>query len=694
MMTNSTPVRVLLVDDDEDDYIITRSLITEIGKQRYHLDWVNNYGDALAAIQRREHDICLLDYRLGEWTGLDLLHESEHFGLRPPMILLTGQGGHEIDLEAMKAGAADYLVKGQLTANQLDRAIRYAIERKRSEERLRRERDLISRIMETSPVGILVADQQGYITFANHCAEDVLGLAREAVEQRLFNVMDWRVADLDGVPQDGRSLPLQKLLESGQAVLDVCHTVELPGNRRLLLSTNATPLLDGMGKPDGMVVTIEDITERRALEAQLRQSQKMEVVGQLAAGVAHDINNVLTVIQGHTGLLLHAVPPESPYVRSLKQIAAASDRAASFVRHLLTFSRKQVVQTKILDLNAVLHNLQHMLPQMLGEQITLELRCQQGLSMVAADASMTEQIVMNLAVNARDAMAKGGTLSIETFAVEVPMALARQNPDAHPGKFACMSVRDTGCGMERKVMQRIFEPFFTTKEVGKGTGLGLSTVYGIVRQHQGWIEMDSEIGVGTTFKVYLPVADPKVAGTPDVTLGKMEPVRGGKETIMVVEDEESLLKVLCRVLQSYHYTVLSATNATDALRVWDEKEGKVDLLLTDMIMPGRLTGNDLVNELKKRKPDLRVILTSGYSAELIGREFKHGDTRFLAKPYQPHMVAKLVRKTLDGALVRHSGRGGEDGVMVHTLVADGHLVAHVPTGHGEEEKQATPAAAA
>ncbi len=648
---NEAPVKVLLVDDDEDDFVITRALISEIGDHCYQLDWVSNYDDALAAMQRREHDICLLDYRLGEHTGLDLLRESKYFSLRPPMILLTGQGDHEIDLEAMKAGAADYLIKGELTANQLDRAIRYALERNRAEERLRRERDLISRVMETSPVGIVMADQSGRITFANHCAEDVLGLSKDAVERRLYSVLDWRVADAEGVPQAG-PLPLLQLLEINQPVMDVCHAVELPGSRRLIVSTNATPLFNAAGKNDGMVVTVEDITERLALEAQLRQSQKMELVGQLAAGVAHDINNILTIIQGHTGLLLQSATAESHSIKSLKQIAAASDRAAGFVRHLLMFSRKQVVQTKILDINTVLRNLQAMLAPMLGEQIALDLRCQQGLPMVAADASMTEQIVMNLAVNARDAMPRGGSLRIETFAVDVPVALARQNPDARAGSFICLCVRDTGCGMERKVLQRIFEPFFTTKEVGRGTGLGLSTVYGIVRQHEGWIEVESEVGVGTNFKVFLPVADARAVSALATGPAKAEMVNGGKETILVVEDEKGRLKVLCTVLQRYHYHVLSAASASEAISVWDEQAGKIDLLLTDMIMPGLMSGHDLINELKKRKPGLKVIMTSGYCEELAGRDLSHADVRFLPKPYQPHMVAQLVRKTLDSTVER------------------------------------------
>jgi len=641
------PVRVLLVDDDEDDFIITRDLIAEIGRSRFRLDWISDYATALATLQRQEHDVCLLDYRLGEKTGLDLIRQTRRLPLCPPMILLTGRGDQELDLEAMQAGAADYLVKGQCSARHLDRAMRYAIEHKRAEESLRRERDLILRIMGTSPVGIVVADRTGRITFANHCAETALGLTKEAVEQRICSVLDWSVADDEGLPLAGQPRPLQQLLAHGRPVLDVCHTMELAGGRRLVLSTNATPLFDAAGKNDGMVVTVEDITGRLALEAQLRQSQKMEVVGQLAAGVAHDINNILTIIQGHTGLLLQGAPANSPAVKSLQQIDAASDRAASFVRHLLMFSRKQAVQTRVLDLNEVMHNLQSMLPQLLGEQIHLEFHCPPELPLVAADATMTEQIVMNLAVNARDAMPGGGTLSVETSAVEIPIALARQNPDARAGRFICLTVRDTGCGMERRVMKRIFEPFFTTKEVGKGTGLGLSTVYGIVRQHLGWIEVESELGLGSTFKVFLPAVEAGEVDAPVPRTAKPEVVGGGTETILVVEDEVSLLKVLSRLLERCYYRVLVATSATEALRVWDEQRGQIDLLLTDVVMPGRMTGNELVNELKRRKPGLKVIVTSGYSLEFIGRDFFHPDASFLPKPYQPQTVAQLVRKTLD-----------------------------------------------
>jgi len=648
-------VRVLLVDDDEDDYIITRDLVSQIGNSPYQLEWIDNYDAALAALQGCEHDICLLDYRLGERTGLELLRESQSFSGRPPMILLTGQGDHEIDLEAMKAGAADYLIKGQLDADKLERAIRYAIEGQRAKECLRRDRDLISRIMETSPVGIVVTDQEGKITFANHQAEEVLGLTKDAIARRACSVLDWRPTDLEGNPLAEQPSLLKQVLDSGQVAHDVRNTINRSHDQHTLLSANATPLFDATNKINGMVVTVEDITERLMMEAQLRQSQKMESVGQLAAGVAHDINNILTVIQGHAGLLLNVTPPGADSIKSLKQISAASERAASFVRQLLTFSRKQIFRSKVVDLNTLLRNLENMLPQMLGEDIALEIRYQPNLPHIEAGTGMIEQIAMNLAVNSRDAMPQGGKLLITTSAVEIRASHAKRHPEARPGWFVCLTVTDTGCGMDHKVLQRLFEPFFTTKEVGKGTGLGLASIYGMVKQHQGWIEVQSEIAVGSTFKVYLPVAsETRVA--PAAPIVEPKTVRGGEETILVVEDETGLLELVRNVLQGYHYHVLAASSGAEALRVWDEHDGRVDLLLTDMIMPGGMTGHALAAKLRKQKPGLKVIYSSGYSSELMEKDSGGNSTVFLAKPYLPLQLAQAVRICLDASPERKHER--------------------------------------
>jgi two-component system, cell cycle sensor histidine kinase and response regulator CckA len=647
---SAAPIRVLLIDDDEDDYLITRDLMARIRERRHQLDWVNNYNDGLAAIKRGEHDVCLLDYRLGERTGLELLRELHAFNTRLPVILLTGQGDQEIDIEAMKAGAADYLVKARLTADTLERSIRYAIERKRAQETVRHERDFISGIMETSPSGIVVTDCDGKITFANRRAGEVLKLSAHPAQTS--NVLNWRVADMDGNLLSGQASLLKNVLVSAEPALDLHHVIEFPDGQRAVLSSNATPLFSAEGRIDGMIVTVNDITQRLALETQLRQSQKMDSLGQLAAGVAHDINNILTIIQGHAGLLLAAAPPDSDAAKSSSQIVAASERAAGFIRHLLAFSRKQIYRTKILDLNAVLRNLELLLPRMLGNHIALEINCFPQLPNIAADTALVEQIVMNLAINSRDAMPKGGKLLIETSALDLDSVSARRYSDGRAGRFVCLTVADNGCGMEPGLIHRIFEPFFTTKETGKGTGLGLATVYAVVKQLRGWIEVQSQVGAGSTFKIFLPASDQAIAA-PAAPSPQTENVQGGKETILVAEDESALLELMRSALGHYQYRILTASSGREAIEVWERHQGDVDLLLTDVIMPGGMTGRELAVELKKKKPELKIIFTSGFNSSLTGVETMNGDTTFLPKPYLPEEVARLVRNILDARSPAH-----------------------------------------
>jgi signal transduction histidine kinase len=388
-----------------------------------------------------------------------------------------------------------------------------------------------------------------------------------------------------------------------------------------------------------------DTTERLNLEAQLRHVQKLESIGQLAAGVAHDFNNILTIIQGHSDRLLAQCEGNERITEPLHQVSLAANRASSLTRQLLMFSRKQVMQPKVLDLNAILSNMIKMLQRLLGEDIALELKCAGGILAIEADAGMIEQIIMNLAVNSRDAMPKGGQLLITTTALEVTDAYVHQHPEARPGPVVCLSVTDTGCGMDPQTLGRVFEPFFTTKEVGKGTGLGLATVYGIAKQHQGWIELKSQVGLGTTFHVFLPRSSKTLAIAAEKSPAPA-PVQGRRETILLVEDEPMLRELARTILKDYHYQVLEAGTGVEALKVWDQHHGQVDLLLTDMVMPEGMNGRELAEKLKVSKPNLKVIYTSGYSAEVMGTGLGR-DTRFLQKPYPPPQLARTVRECLD-----------------------------------------------
>ena len=347
-------------------------------------------------------------------------------------------------------------------------------------------------------------------------------------------------------------------------------------NGKIVTLEDTSSFVELRGRPCLLLGLFRDITEQRRLEEQLRQSQKMEAIGQLAGGVAHDFNNILTVIHGHASLLIAGGSLGELSARSAQQIGQAAERGAALTRQLLAFSRRQVMQSRRLDMNEVVSNMTKMVGRLLGEHIALQLQYHPRPVLVRADASMMEQVLLNLAVNARDAMPKGGLLTLKISTLEVTPEHVAEHPEARPGRFVCLSVIDTGCGIPPENLRRIFEPFFTTKEVGKGTGLGLATVYGIVKQHQGWIRVESELGKGTTFKVFLPQnteTAEAAADAPD------EPaVRGGKETILVVEDELPVRELVCNLLAGHGYRVLQADSGHKALQVWKESRDQIRLV--------------------------------------------------------------------------------------------------------------------
>ena len=387
----------------------------------------------------------------------------------------------------------------------------------------------------------------------------------------------------------------------------------------------------------------------RTAQQQLRQSQKMEAIGQLAGGVAHDFNNMLAVIGGNAELLLMDADQHTPETQDgLKQITAASERAANLTRQLLAFSRKQVMQSQPLVLNEVIADLTKMLKRIIGEHIDLQCHYADPLPFVQADAGMIEQVLVNLAVNARDAMPQGGQLLITTEAVSLDADCARTHPEARAGEFVCLTVADTGTGIAPEHLPRIFEPFFTTKELGKGTGLGLATVYGIVKQHQGWIEVSSQLGAGATFNIFLP-AIPAPAKT--VAASKAEAgLPGGSETILLVEDDYGVRVITRRVLESHGYKVYEASTAPEALELWRSRAEEIALLLTDIVMPQGVTGRDLAEQLRALRPTLKVIFLSGYSADVIGKDtdsLQRSKSLFIQKPCSTDTLLGTVRRCLD-----------------------------------------------
>jgi PAS domain S-box-containing protein len=513
------------------------------------------------------------------------------------------------------------------------------LERIQAEELLRKSEERFSQAFRSSPMPMSLSTlEQGIYMDINESMLRLFGYKREEMLGRTsLELGIW--AD----PEE-RLRMLQQLQET-KAVRDFsCHLRAKNGALRdVLLSVER---LDFAGDAVILII-VHDMTERLSLEAQLRHAQKMEAVGQLAAGVAHDFNNILTIIQGHAGLLLSAPDLPDNMRPSLVQVVGATSQAATLTKQLLTFSRKQVMQLHYLDLNEVVRDAGQMLHRLIGETITLQLQCAAAPLPIHVDAGMIEQIIVNLALNARDAMPHGGQLTVKTETVEIDSAYAQKRPDARSGAFACLTVTDSGTGMEEQTMNRIFEPFFTTKEVGKGTGLGLATTYAIVKHHQGWLEVSSQFGRGSVFKTFLPLCPEPAPSEHTARPPKATP--GGHETILVVEDEPSLRELVCSLLRHYGYRVLEASHGKEALQIWRAGASEIDLLLTDMMMPEGMSGWELAGQLRKERPGLKVIYTSGYSVDLLGHHGELGEgVHFLPKPYPPHVLAKTVRDCLDG----------------------------------------------
>jgi signal transduction histidine kinase len=510
-------IDVLLVEDDEEDYLLTKDLLSRLDGVRHELHWVSDYRSALRAAHEGDHDVYLVDYRLGADDGIQLVRELVANGHDVPVIVLTGHGAREVDIEAAQAGAADYLVKGEVGPALLERTIRYAMR--------------------------------------------------------------------------------------GHA----------------------------------------DLRALRASEEALRQAQRMEAVGQVAGGIAHDFNNLLTVISGYTEILQRRLGPDGEGSKELAEVSKAAGQAARLTGQLLAYSRKQILEPRVLDLNDIVSETQTMLERVIAENIEFSTVLAEDLGRISADNGQIEQIIMNLVVNARDAMPEGGELQLETSNVTLSDTTTRKPLDTTPGDYVLLAVSDTGVGMDAATAERIFEPFYTTKERGAGTGLGLSTVYGIVKQSGGHIDVESEPGTGTTFRVYFPqVAEETETFGPELP---DEHSLIGSETVLLVEDEEALRLVGKEMLETYGYTVLLADDGAAGLELARNHPDPIQLLMADILMP-KMGGIELAERLSAQRPELKVLYTSGYSDSGSSLQQVAG-ARYLQKPYAMEDLARALRNLLD-----------------------------------------------
>ncbi|PYP56387.1 MAG: hybrid sensor histidine kinase/response regulator [Gemmatimonadetes bacterium] len=634
------PLRVLMVEDSEDD---ARLVLRELRTAGYDLthERVDTAAALEAALDRHPWDLVIGDYSMPHFSGTAALAMLRERGLDVPYICVSGTITEELAVAAMKAGAHDYVTKGQL--KRLLPAIERELREAKARATLRATEASYETLVEHAPVGIYRSSPEGRFLSVNAAVVRILGYDAAADVLGLHMARD--------VYADAAER--QRLVERDSYSARQYDNVEATWKRRdgrlLTVQLSVRAVRDAAGRVEYYETFVRDVTDQRRLQQQVLQSQKLEAVGRLAGGIAHDFNNLLTVITSYSDLLLEDLSPGDPKRDDLEQVRKAADGAAALTRQLLAFSRQQVVEPRVVSLNTVVEGLQKILRRVIGEDVELTTTLAPDLGAVRADVGQLEQVLMNLAVNARDAMPTGGRLTIETANVEHDPDYARDHDAAAVRRFAMLAVSDTGCGMDDATKAKIFEPFFTTKEPGKGTGLGLATVYGIVQQAGGFIWVYSEPGHGTSFKIYLPQVD-ATAEVAAAATGARAP--GGTETVLLVEDAAAVRAVTKQVLERHGYAVLEAPGGEAAVRLAQRHRGPIHLLLTDVVMP-RVSGRELAEQLARVRPDTRVLYASGYTDDSVVRHgILESGTAYLQKPFSPESLARKVREVLDAPPAR------------------------------------------
>ncbi|MBE0539875.1 MAG: response regulator [Verrucomicrobia bacterium] len=592
-------------------------------------------------------DVILADFTRGGFSGqraLELLHEH---GLDVPLIVIA-QGFDEAAIVAgMKMGVADFVngdrldrlaaaIQGALTERRQRRAQRQAL------DALQRNQERLARIVASGTSVTYALESYGNTAKPIWVSENVVTLTGFPVAEALRPEWWWEQLHHEDRPR--LTAELARPPDQDQLLLE--YRFQVKSGNYVWLRDERTLVRDASGAILEVLGSWSDITDRKNLETQLRQAQKMEAVGQLASGVAHDFNNLLTAIRCQTETVLAYETISAAARDMLLQVVVATERATDLTRQLLAFSRSQPIQQIPLDLNKLVGNLNKMLYRVIGENIKLTLELAPELPPIHADPGMVEQVILNLAVNARDAMSSGGALTFATTVLETDAEYLRRQPNARLGEFVALNVTDTGCGIPADVLPRIFDPFFTTKEVGKGTGLGLATVFGIVQQHQGWIEVETQPGQGAGFRIYFPARRELVSDA--ATVAGTSEIPGGTETLLVVEDDPDLRELVGLTLQKLGYRVLDAATSGEALRIWEANAPAIKLVLTDAVLTEGMNGWELAARLHAQQPALKLIVMSGYMAETREQALSAGGgIKFLSKPFDPLSLGSLVRKCLD-----------------------------------------------
>lgn len=637
-------IRVLYVEHNTADADLTQR---HMARHAAHitLEIVPTAADALAQLPRTPEEPCpwdvlLLDYRLPGLNALEALKIIRYERkLDVPVIMVTGKGNEELAAKALRLGATDYLVKREGYLMQLPHALEnvfHLVQLKRERDALHRSESHYRQFFENDLTADFVADPDGNLLDCNPAYVRLFGF--ESREQAL-------AADTSAFLPDPttRATWLPKLVAGEKVEYQEVELRRVDGSP-IFVIMNIIAITNDAGQTIELDGYMFDITERKHYQEQFYQAQKMEALGQLAGGVAHDFNNLLVPILGYAEMGMRKDSPGGQFYSDFEHIKAAAERAAQLTRQILAFSRRQVMEMVPIDLNSVVKDFHTMLNRLLKENISLAIKLAPKLPPIRADKSQIEQVLLNLVVNARDAMPDGGRLSITTEDIELDQTYSASRVDIPPGHYVLLTVSDTGCGMDSETQKRIFEPFFTTKDRGAGTGLGLSTVFGIVKQHSGNIFVYSEPGHGTIFKIYFPVT-----GGPTVdkksTFGVPSQL-SGIETILVVEDNDDVRELVTITVESFGYHVLEAESPLKAIEIAGEYTGRIDLLLTDLIMPD-MNGQALYQRLVAFRPDLHVLFMSGYTEDILSpHEGVPKDFRFVQKPFDIETLLKQIRLAL------------------------------------------------
>ncbi len=637
------PLRVVVIEDSNED---TALLLHELQRGGYEVTWVQvqTAEELQAALAQGEWDAVLSDYSLPQFNAPDALQIVKESGYDLPFIIISGTIDETIAVTALKAGAHDFFSKGHLSRllPALDRELREAQERRarRQAERALKESEARYRhLVETSPDAIVLTDMVGTIVL---CNQQAARLFSDAPLRSLVGTS--AIARLDPADYERAMLRYRQLLEEGSV-----HNLEFNLLREdgssFPAEISISVVADTEGEPTNFVAVIRDITARKALEAQFMQAQKMEAVGRLAGGIAHDFNNLLTVIAGYAEMLLIDLEPHVPFRSDIEQIRDAAERATVLTRQLLAFTRRQLIAVQAIDLNELVRGMERLLRRVLGPDIELVSKLSREPCVVRADAGQLEQVILNLAINARDAMPEGGRLTIETALVELDGGRAERDYAFTPGRYVQLTVTDTGHGMDQETQRHIFEPFFTTKEPDKGTGLGLSTVYGIVRQSGGQIQVHSEPNNGATFNIYIPNVSEEAATrtlSPPAALARQRPA-----TILLAEHDAAVRALVRRILERQGHTLLEAEQYAMAIGIADEQPKAIDLLITDLALPGG-SGITLAERLRQLRPGLRVLYMSGHTEHAaLRRGLQDGGATLLQKPFTPEALLQAIAKELE-----------------------------------------------